>query len=86
MIHFLCITFITGNDLAVKGRDSEFGQGRGPITLDDVVCQGREINLLNCQHNTIYQHNCKHEEDAAVICGGKMITIYVACSNYTECC
>ena len=47
-----------------------FGVGSGPITLDNVVCQGSEDNLLNCAHNEIYENNCNHTEDAGVICGG----------------
>ena len=47
-----------------------FGRGSGGILLDDVVCQGNESSLLECDTNHIGQHNCDHLEDAGVRCGG----------------
>ena len=55
----------------IRGLESEYGSGSGPITLDNVVCSGGESNLLNCQHNPIFEHNCQHGEDVAVVCGSK---------------
>ena len=40
------------------------------IFVDNVVCNGSESTLLECQHNIIGEHNCDHTEDAGVICGG----------------
>ena len=45
-----------------------FGQGSGPIWLDEVRCSGGEERLLSCPANSIGSHNCGHSEDAAVIC------------------
>lgn len=55
----------------MKGFDSSFGSGAGPIILDNVVCNGNEASLLDCSHNPLFVHNCEHTEDAAVICGCK---------------
>ena len=52
---------------------ANFGQGSGPIQIDDVSCIGNETNLLNCTHSTI--HNCTHNEDAGVVCSGEIIVI-----------
>ena len=47
---------------------AEFGQGTGPIWLDDVRCVGTESRLANCPAHSIGDHNCAHGEDAGVRC------------------
>ena len=49
-------------------RTSQFGQGTGPIWLDNVHCTGTESRLDQCPHNGIGTHNCIHFEDAGVQC------------------
>ncbi|XP_022087751.1 deleted in malignant brain tumors 1 protein-like [Acanthaster planci] len=45
-----------------------YGQGQGPIQLDDVACTGSESSIFQCSHGGIQQHNCLHSEDASVQC------------------
>ena len=46
-----------------------FGQGTGPIYLDDVGCTGTESSLLSCSHRGIgVLRRCYHFEDAGVMC------------------
>uniref|UniRef100_A0A6I8PHU3 SRCR domain-containing protein n=1 Tax=Ornithorhynchus anatinus TaxID=9258 RepID=A0A6I8PHU3_ORNAN len=47
-----------------------FGQGRGPILLDNVDCKGREAALSECGSHGWGVHNCYHYEDVAVVCNG----------------
>ena len=49
--------------------NAHFGEGIGPIQLDDVHCIGSEQQLLNCSHLT--SHNCAHSDDAGVACDGE---------------
>ena len=53
--------------LAAPGQ-AQFGQGSGPILLDNVECSGSEVALLFCPANPIGRHNCVHAEDASVVC------------------
>ena len=50
-------------------RYAAFGEGRGPIWLDDLGCTGTENSLINCSHYGLGSHNCRHHEDAGVVCG-----------------
>ena len=45
-----------------------YGQGSGPILLDNVQCLGIETDLFTCQHNIIGGHNCYHSADASAEC------------------
>ena len=56
----LCIS------LAVAVFQGAFGQGTGPLLLNDVKCTGRESSLLNCTHRKIGVTNCFY--DVGVVC------------------
>ena len=60
--------FGTGN----ASRYASFGQGRGPILLEYVNCNGFERTLLDCDNNGLGYSTCGHYEDAGIVCQGEL--------------
>ena len=65
---------------AVAFYHAAFGQGRGPILLNDVQCSGSESRLADCPSGVV--RNCGHYEDAGVRCNAQSGTLYYFMLNY----
>ncbi|KAG9264046.1 deleted in malignant brain tumors 1 protein-like [Astyanax mexicanus] len=65
---------------------AHFGEGNGPVLLDDVGCSGQENNLTSCSHGGFGITNCSHSEDAGVICSDiiRLINGTGACNGRVE--
>ena len=90
--HFITACIYLCNIVAEARIRATFGQGSGPIFLDDVGCNGTELLLTNCTNLGVGLHNCAHFEDAGVVCKGKLninrfqhssILPYLACTMHT---
>lgn len=72
--HVVCRQLGYGSAVSAHS-SAEFGQGSGPIWLDDVQCSGGETNLARCRHAGVSEnHFCSHFEDAGVVCNSKFLT------------
>lgn len=74
-----------GTALAVTG--AQFGQGTGPIWLDNVDCAGHESDIAKCDHPAWGEHNCVHSEDAGVSCvtSGRTYAPEITCKLVHSC-
>ena len=55
---------------AIAYSNAYFGEGSGPIYMDNVACSGTESSLYLCSSLPLGSHNCGHYEDAGVGCPG----------------
>jgi len=53
-------------------RGAYYGQGSGPIWMDDVACSGSESYIYECRHRGWGNHDCTHSRDASVQCSSSI--------------
>ncbi|KAB0387620.1 hypothetical protein FD755_002576 [Muntiacus reevesi] len=69
-------------------RSAHFGAGSGPIWLDDLNCTGNESHVWRCPSRDWGRHDCRHKEDAGVICSEflalRMVSEDQHCAGWLE--
>ncbi|XP_030635154.1 deleted in malignant brain tumors 1 protein-like, partial [Chanos chanos] len=82
----VCRELDCGEAVAVL-HNAHFGEGSGPIWMENVACSGSESTLKNCTSAGWGKHNCLHSEDAGVICSGhvtRLVDGFNLCSGRLE--
>ena len=71
MLHFSPFTFLF---FELGAKIYHFGEGSGPIFMDQLNCMGTEPNILDCySFAPLGVHTCDHSQDSGVYCEGTAI-------------
>ncbi|XP_075409485.1 antigen WC1.1-like [Tenrec ecaudatus] len=85
--HVVCRQLGCGVALTTTG-SAHFGEGAGPIWLDELNCTGEESHVWSCASRKWGQHDCRHKEDAGVVCSESLALRLVSddhdCAGWLE--
>ena len=70
----VCRQLGCGEALNAMG-SAHFGVGSGPIWLNNLNCTGNESHVWKCPSRGWGRHDCRHKQDAGVICSGSHSTL-----------
>ncbi|KAB0387618.1 hypothetical protein FD755_002574 [Muntiacus reevesi] len=83
----VCRQLGCGEALNATG-SAHFGAGSGPIWLNDLNCTGKESHVWRCPSRGWGRHDCRHKQDAGVICSEflalRMVSEDQQCAGWLE--
>ncbi|KAI4879576.1 hypothetical protein NFI96_032119 [Prochilodus magdalenae] len=47
-----------------------FGRGEGQVWSEELQCRGNESQIYSCPTSPSLKHNCSHDSDVGLVCGG----------------
>lgn len=79
----LHIIFIAG---AYGAANAAYGQGTGPIYMNNLQCVGSEASLVDCRRIELSERTCTHSNDAGVSCLARTSKHSIICAIHTKVC
>ena len=76
---YLSMLGFPGYACAITSATDTFGEGTGPVWLNNVRCSYYDQSLDECAHDGLRENWCPHSQDAAVICQGIRALISPLC-------
>ena len=70
---------------------AQYGEGTGPIWIDQIHCSNGAESVIDCKHNGWGINDCKHREDAGVKCRRKIavkplnLPVRLSCPAQSQC-
>lgn len=55
-----------------------FGEGTGPVFLENLGCSGNEKHLDSCSASGLFSTSCRHSHDVGVACLSKYILCLIS--------
>ncbi|KAK1790415.1 hypothetical protein P4O66_014315 [Electrophorus voltai] len=53
-----------------------FGRGDGQVWPKELQCRGNESDIYSCPTSSTLKHNCIHDSDVGLVCGGSVRLVY----------
>uniref|UniRef100_A0A3B1IGA0 Soluble scavenger receptor cysteine-rich domain-containing protein SSC5D n=1 Tax=Astyanax mexicanus TaxID=7994 RepID=A0A3B1IGA0_ASTMX len=66
----VCRELGCGSPVEVLGA-AAFGRGEGQVWSEELQCRGNESQIHFCPKSSSLKHNCSHDNDVGLVCGGK---------------
>ncbi|XP_072351098.1 scavenger receptor cysteine-rich domain-containing protein DMBT1-like, partial [Scyliorhinus torazame] len=70
----ICKQLQCGSVVSIQYGSGKFGEGTGPIRLNEMGCTSHERSIWQCGSDSQDEPGCSHRDDASVVCSGANVT------------